>query len=432
MQKWIIVVFLVLFSSCSVSETREISEEKLNIRYLSAAQMYAIITNYYPNLSLESANDAYLNLLTVIQNGESDFHYGRAKEILINSTLDLHNISYPTTAEILETGYLPVKLIYNEGQIYVKQINENSPIPLFSEIVGVNGMQPLEWFAEEVPSLYRQCNTNNDFNYLLKFLEAGYLGDKIRLDYLIDGVRETVDLSYEHNNRWIALNRLEKDIDYLYQGNSYSLGLIDDIIYIKSLSLSIPAPIVEELIEELSKDYYKVIIDLRENGGGFYDNGFRLIRPFMSNDFYTADFIYNYNYDDPFDYYKPVAYGGFIQKSSNSEKIEVETNHNFEVVVLIGQDCLSACEGAAYFAKQQENMTLMGENTGGMTAVISRFQLADGTIVILSIALMEVDGEYKNSIGIEPDIYIDFADMHLQEGIDIVLENAIDYLNNNR
>ena len=429
MKKIFIVLILLCLTGCSVKEKKTISEEETNLRYLSAAQLYSLVTIFYPPISMEKANEDYLNLLESIKNGASDFEYARNKEMLLNSTLSLHNIYSPSTSELMEIGVLPVRLIYNEGKFYVKQISEGSSIPKFVEIISVNGVAILEWLEIEYPSIYLQCNTNNDFNYLISYLESGYLGDKVTLEYAYNGEVIKEELGYEKGRRWLVGSGSEINIDTIYKTSITFIGVIDDVVYIKVYNfVGLPSELYFETLDQLFDEYDKVIFDLRGNSGGNSSYGMEYIFPVLSNDFNSIGVQYhNYSSEDK-GYGLGGVYGESMVYKSGTVRYEVEAKHDLKVVVLIDQTCVSACEAIAYYESQQENAILMGENTGGQFSQITTVELADGSSVTISVEVGLVGGVMLNSIGVAPDIVIDFGRIYLSEGTDAILTDALEYL----
>ena len=419
-----ILMMFCLFG-CGVKEKKTILDETTDLRYLSAAQLYSLITIFHLPTSIEKANENYLSLLDSIKNGDNDFIYAQKKELLLNSTLSLHNIYYPSTSELAEIGLLPVKFIYNNGKFYVKQISEGATIPVFVEIISVNGVDVLERLELEYPSLYIQCKTNNDFNYLITFLETGYLGDKVTLEYVYNGEVLKEEVSYEKGRRWIEKSSPEMNIDIIYKTSTTYIGMIGDIVYIKVYDFAyLPSEVYFETLNQLFDEYDRVILDLRGNSGGYDTYGTEYIDPFLSNDFDSISLQYH-NYSSEYDI--GSVYGELRVYKGGTIKYEVEAKHDLKVVVLIDQTCISACETIAYYESQQENAILIGENTGGQFVYITTVKLADDSKVMISVAVGLADGVMLNSVGVSPDIEIDFERIYLSDGVDAILREAIEY-----
>ncbi|RKY54621.1 MAG: peptidase S41 [Candidatus Neomarinimicrobiota bacterium] len=167
------------------------------------------------------------------------------------------------------------------------------------------------------------------------------------------------------------------------------------------------------------KDTDGLILDLRQNGGGYMINIFKLLSYFtLSEDpIYTTciksgpghdeftenESIYSTAYDTVLHYIKPVA-------------------------VLIDRGSYSATSMFSLATLQLDNIFLVGDTTGGGLGMPNGGQLPNGWTYRFSITrTLTPDGlNYEN--GIPPDYYavLDSADM--RQGYDTVIETALDVL----
>ena len=429
----IIVILLLLLFGCSKKEKgSNIDAEITNSRYLSAAQLYSSITTFYPNSNLEEANAQYIKLLDCIKNKDTDFKYARQKELLLNSVLDLHNIYEPNISESEQIGFLPVKLKYIRGKIYVYQNSDNSPIPIFSEIIKINNLSIKDYLSANYPSIYNQCRSDADFNYLLNYLETGELGYNLTLTYSTEDSQESVQVTYKKGNRWVSnATKIENNINFLYIGTNYSIGTILDIIYIRANNFN-SEPTLESYISQLSDEYHKIILDLRDNVGGNDVFGIHLISPFISNSFTTPKQIYNnLVISDLFSSNKDnFKYGNYAKSEIDSKFYEKDfETPDFTVAVLINNECQSSCEAVAYYEQQQDNAVLIGEATKGALGNIYEVKLDDGSTISFPITLANIDNSFLNSVGIKPDIEVENTIDEIKKNEDIALSVAINYLN---
>lgn len=250
-------LIITLISGCTIKTGRnDSSSENDDERYLSAAQLYSSITTFFPDQDIEKANSLYLDLLACIRQQASDFEYSRKKELLLNSVLNLHNNYEATIAEYEQMGLIPIKLEYINGSVYVSQNSERSSIPIYSEITKINDENILDYLSNTYPSIYKQCRSEADFNYLLSYLEEGKLNKTIRVSYVDDDGTETqAQLSYEKGQRWINSD-YKADISYINYTTNYAIGLLDDIIYIKANNFT-AAPSLDPYIKNCRKNITK-------------------------------------------------------------------------------------------------------------------------------------------------------------------------------
>lgn len=433
MKKIIILVVLLLLCGCTNKEKgSNINTEITNSRYLSAAQLYSSITTFYPNSNLEEANIQYLKLLECIKNKDTNFEYARQKEILLNSVLDLHNAYEPSISESEQIGFLPVKLKYISGKIYVYQNSESSPIPIYSEIIKINNTDIEKYLSANYSPVYNQCKSEADFNYLLNYLEIGELGHNLTLTYTTEDSQKTIQVSYNKGNHWINNTKNSKnDITFLFTGTNYSIGTVQDIIYIRANNFN-SEPTLDSYINQLSTDYHKIILDIRDNNGGNDVFGIHLISSFLSNSFKTPKQIYNnLGLSDLFASNKvKFNYGDFIKNEIQPKIYEKNFNTpDFSVAILINNECQSSCEAIAYYEQQQDNAIMIGEATKGALGNIYKVKLDDGSAVSFPITLVNIDNNFLNSIGIKPDIEVNISIEDLKNEKDIALSKAIEYLN---
>ena len=148
-----------------------------------------------------------------------------------------------------------------------------------------------------------------------------------------------------------------------------------------------------------------LIIDLRDNGGGIYDEVIHIanrLLPKNSLIVYTED------------------------KNGNQEK-EYSNNGDITlpVVVLINENSASASEILAGAIKDNERGTLVGKNTYGKGLVQGLYSLKDGSSIKVTVAkYFTPSGVCIEGIGIKPDIEIEqksgAEDKQLNKAIEIL------------
>ncbi|MCF7832733.1 MAG: S41 family peptidase [Candidatus Marinimicrobia bacterium] len=167
------------------------------------------------------------------------------------------------------------------------------------------------------------------------------------------------------------------------------------------------------------KDTEGMILDLRQNGGGYNLNIFKLLSYFtMSEDllyktciksgpdhdnFTPEEEIYATNYDTILHYTKPIA-------------------------VLIDRGSYSATSMFSLATLELDNMFLVGDTTGGGLGMPNGGQLPNGWTYRFSITrTLTTDGlNYEN--GIPPEYYAVLDSTDMQQGFDTVIETALDVL----
>ncbi len=176
---------------------------------------------------------------------------------------------------------------------------------------------------------------------------------------------------------------------------------------------------VENLIEN---NVPGLIIDIRQNGGGSGGLALAFAEYFVNREVEVAQRLYYNGLLDAFEYGKfpttlepaPAHYRG-------------------DIVVLIGPECISACEGFAYYLSFSDRVTFIGHApTAGAFGEVSRGQYklpGDYSLQFPTGRPETMDGEILiEGIGVTPDILVPVTYESALGLVDAVLEAAIEAL----
>lgn len=171
-------------------------------------------------------------------------------------------------------------------------------------------------------------------------------------------------------------------------------------------------------------NYFKntsgMIIDIRHNYGGDIHNvdkvvGYFLKRPILRNAYYFKDEQLE------IDSIYPIGSYTYLKPS----------------VLLINGVSYSASEITSEIMKQIDHVTLIGDTTGGGSlgylnkTYNGDFRLPSGKLFhIGNLDVRKYNGEPFETVGIIPDILIPQTEQNIQDGQDIQLEYAINFLKN--
>jgi C-terminal processing protease CtpA/Prc len=167
-----------------------------------------------------------------------------------------------------------------------------------------------------------------------------------------------------------------------------------------------------------------LIIDLRENGGGYGGLAF---------DF--ADYLF----DQGFDVYTSSHYnnltGGFTQDGKTSRIEPGPLYYDGPIAVLVGPDCVSACEGFAYALQQNGRSMIIGQypTAGAFGSVgLGQFALPGGISMQFPFGRPETpDGKLLiEGTGVIPDITVPVDYESAIGNQDTVLQAGIQALQN--
>lgn len=218
-------------------------------------------------------------------------------------------------------------------------------------------------------------------------------------------VSSTAHLTVQRGTQWLTFEIPRQTVQEVA-----TQTLDSGIAYIRvdRFSEKTPALMQQAVSQLLTAQPKGLILDLRRNGGGLMDSTQQVLDLFL---------------DAGLAFYARTPGGQLIPYATSSggpaEKIPL--------VVLIGPDTYSASETAAAAIAERGRGTLIGETTYGKGAIVSTFDLFDGSAVRLTVAqwLSPVQQASYEGRGVSPDILI-HSDLDSTD--DKALRAAVDYL----
>ena len=206
--------------------------------------------------------------------------------------------------------------------------------------------------------------------------------------------REVLNYSY------VSGEIIKNDIMYV------DINLFDDMSFIDFTQT------VTDLMEE-DPEYTGMIVDLRDNGGGYLDSVHSVIGHFIE--------------------YGHAAF--FVQYGENESSLYLSSGEGelagIPLVILTNENTASAAEIMAIALKEKADAILVGKTTYGKGTVQSLTSYADGSSIKLTIAewrspeFHSIDG-----IGLSPHYDVDLTDENIAMGEDPQLNKAIEVLRN--
>ena len=163
----------------------------------------------------------------------------------------------------------------------------------------------------------------------------------------------------------------------------------------------------------LSEKIIKIILDLRDNPGGYLDVAEDVAGWFIKKG-------------------TPILIEDF---GNNKQKIHYSRGNGafslYSVVVLINEGTASGAEILAGALRDNQNAILIGEKTFGKGSVQTLEKLSNDSSLKITIAKwLTPKGEMINERGLEPDIRIKMTEEDHKEGRDPQLEKALEILKN--
>lgn len=239
--------------------------------------------------------------------------------------------------------------------------------------------------------------------------------------------------SYDYGRNWSWKtdypSNFSKDIRDSYLGNDYIIG--GDGYYYRILEDNIGYLVVESFESATSSSRMNVmfnnmalcnglIIDIRDNGGGDLTAAEFLASHFTENKVTVGYSCYKTG----------PGHNDFSRRYKNELSPAKEDLRWIKpVVLLVNRGCFSSANDFAYTMKALDNVTLMGDTTGGGGGLPMSSELPNGWVVRFSSApTFDADGNHVE-FGVAPDIRVDMSDDDIRSGVDTYIERARDFIN---
>jgi len=227
----------------------------------------------------------------------------------------------------------------------------------------------------------------------------GPKGTKVKLTILREGVGEPFDVEIERASIIVPSvegRMLEDNIAYI---NLYTFG--DDTT--KDL---------KETLNKLMAEQPKgLILDLRNNGGGYLDTAIDVVSQFVK------DGVVMYE-----------EYGDGSRETFEAKKGGLATD--IPLVVLINGGSASASEIVAGAIQDRGRGKLVGETSFGKGSVQSYVELENeqGAVRVTIARWLTPNGKQIMGVGLQPDFVVEITDADIQANLDPQLERAIQWL----
>ncbi len=166
-----------------------------------------------------------------------------------------------------------------------------------------------------------------------------------------------------------------------------------------------------------------LVIDVRNNGGGYLTNVETLVGRFIDERTYAGSIQHkngtgHNDFSEPYDYYFEPARG--------------RVHYNKPVVVLANRGSFSATNNFVSIMKSLPNVTVVGDVTGGGCGLPFNSELPNGWSVRFSSAPITGSDGKLTEFGVEPDVKVDMTEADAALGKDTILETAFEILKKKR
>ncbi len=181
---------------------------------------------------------------------------------------------------------------------------------------------------------------------------------------------------------------------------------IGDVGYVRLSTFSgrASSQFEEAVVDRLSDGVDSLVIDLRNNPGGFLTTAIDVTSVFLEDG-------------------QVVVTEGPGQSSDYPVHGDAVVPEGMPVYIVVNKGSASASEVVAATLQERERAVVVGENTFGKNTVQQRFDLSNGGALKLTIARWLTPGGHDfGGTGVTPDVPLDVADLTPEELVDAVAD----------
>ncbi len=409
---------------------------------------------YINKVDRKAWDSLYVKMIPIVQQSKNDYEYYHEMQRFCAFLKDGHtNVYFPVPIAnlVLNTMFgdhrLFIKGVDGRAIITHTNLSTKQEIPTGSEIITVNNMPTREYIKKYV-SPYIASSTDyvrEDESYSL--LLQGTKGQKFDIAIKTpDGLVKKLTLTHDQTTEKEIYPLIQegKLLDFKWYSNQ--------VAYVALNSFSDPK-IDSLFIAQLPELYKakKLIIDLRNNGGGSTGIGIEILKYLTNDTTIYGSKVYMRVHESAY-----KAWGKYLSpkdtvNSAFNKKAYLDFTDNWfsnindgikfhndisakkiiiPTVILIGHGTASAAEDFLISADNQKHMVKIGENSFGSTGQPFVFDLpGGGSARVCSKIDTYPDGREFVGFGVKPDIEVKQTVQDFIKNNDPALNKALTYLN---
>lgn len=461
-EKIFILFFILTYSTISAQVPNSLT---LNDKIYGLSKFWNEVNYNYVYLykiDKENWDKAYKQAIENIQHTKNDYEYYRELQKLCAVLNDGHTkVYFPDHIEGLLMnsmfGEYRLFLMNVQGKVFVTGTNKSkaNEIPLGSEVIKVNGLSTSE-FQEKYVEPYLSTSTvgskkNDAGTKLLQGLEGDEYEIEIKTPkgsiktfYLSHSKTEETDMFPEPlpNKPAFGFRWLEHKTAYV------EINSFEDAAVVQEFESRLP---------EIRKAE-KIIIDIRNNGGGSSRVAKNIAKYFIKGDTiygpknYSREIIpteraigsfltasdtvkgkteWGLSKEETTQLYEAYSGSRFHEFDYEPEVVGQVEKLNIPTVILTSNYTASAAEDFLIYLYDQDNITRIGDFTYGSTGQPIQIELpGNGSAWICTKKVTLPNGEEFVGIGIKPQILVqrNLNDVLYHDKYDSQLEEAVNYL----
>lgn len=411
---------------------------------------------YFEKIGTNKWDSLYLSMINSVQKTNNDYECYRELQRFISFLHDGHsrvrkfsNINLYTTVfydYYIEFGWL-------EDKVVVTRISteKKDELPIGSELIEVNGMPTLEYLNKNVIPFISASTEQARINEGVYYIFDGLKNMEYSATFIKPN-KEEISLKLKHgwNGNKEMMNKVYPPKES--RCNTKFTWLDNDIAYL-AINTFNDNSVIAEFIKYLPELYKakKLVLDLRENGGGNTEVGLEIFKYFTTDSLIFGPKIrarkhissnkangsrikkidntsLSWEKDGYLDY-RNALYTEFdyepYKNNVNANKIVVP------IYILISHKTISAAEDFLVLTKGNKHIKTIGEKTAGTTGSPYYVDLPNnGQFSICTLQSYYPDGTEYVGVGIVPDIEVKKTISGLINLKDEVLDKTLELLKN--
>lgn len=304
-----------------------------------------------------------------------------------------------------------VLLVYINNEIFIAATFYNdSKLKIGSKLLKING-EKIQSILSKLSNNFKFKSKNIIKHNIIEELNS-YIKEGDILECEVEGkiIVEAVSSNMLFNNTFKNINNKQ-----IIESNNFS-RIIDDTLYVKLPTFRMESMIdrLETILKDGASD--KIIIDVRENKGGFIELAKRAAAFFLEND-------------------KVIGYT--INKDNIKCPIEIHVKdsylNKFKKIIILTNENSGSCTETIFInaLKNSSNkISIIGSKTMGLINQATEFKFNDGSLLqITTKKNLDINGVELGYVGLEPDVLVDL-DFNIFRGVDNQLNEALRVINN--
>jgi C-terminal processing protease CtpA/Prc len=401
----------------------EMAYPALEYRLLAAFRIWAATHYFFPYKDLmgEDWDQVLAEFIPRMEQAEDAVRYHLAVAEMVTHIHDTHGFVYsPVIWEYFGSAYPPVRLQIIEDQpviirIFDEEVAKIAGMNVGDVVLRIDGEDAMQHIAARAK--YRPASTPQSLMYQAAWMcLSGPEGSAITLT-LRDRDQQVRGVKLPRNTPYEAIYEIKQ------RRGEVTRFLTDEIGYADLDRLEIAE--VDAMFEKF-KHTQAIVFDMR----GFPNGTMWSIAPRLAAEpggkMILAHIPCWLSPDDPAD--DPQQHS-FHNSEEQTVPPTEKWRYSEKTVMLIDERAISQAEATGLFCEAANGTKFIGSHTAGANGDVTNITAPGGIFIVFTgVAVEYADGRQLQRIGLVPDVEVKPTIKGIRDGVDEVLEAAIQYL----